>query len=438
MSERPDPYRSMRDLADLLDSAGRELRIRADLGMGVLEDPEVAGSRDRSPGTYAEAEALLHAATSAALTEAVELDADALMLRATMLTYRRIDGLQEAAYRTLGEIAGRAAGYLAPEVALGGSVVSAGLIEMDPDDRDQVARYLSDLAAGHPELLEHVSGGGLLDVLQMRSRLTSGMPTGDAAELAAEGGRAALGIGSFLPNAALALREAFGAVEPGAESQVLPATRETAPPPRGLEGLMTRLDSVGAGVLVQQVATGRWIAYLGTAPAPGRGPLRLVGSDRTSAATLAARAIQEALAEAGADSPAHVLLVGSGRSGGTAARIAAQPPEGMVVDQVVAACSPASQVPGIPEPSRLLCLENRTDPVTALGSLVNAEFDNQVLVLFEAESADPCPHIEGGRTVDRATDPLLREEVRRLEALGYLRPPAPASERGCDDEDDDR
>ena len=94
------------------------------------------------------------------------------MVRTTVLTYRWIDELQDAAYKTLGSIAGRAIGYLAPEIALGGAVVSAGLIETDALDRDGVAAYLNELAENNPELMDHVTsgGGGLLDGLQMRSR----------------------------------------------------------------------------------------------------------------------------------------------------------------------------------------------------------------------------------------------------------------------------
>ena len=112
----------------------------------------------------------------------MELDADALVVRATVLTYRWIDELQDAAYKTLGSIAGRAIGYLAPEVALGGAIVSAGLIETDALDRDGVTSYLNELAESNPELMDHMAGaGGLLDGLQMRSLLTAGVMSTDGA-----------------------------------------------------------------------------------------------------------------------------------------------------------------------------------------------------------------------------------------------------------------
>ena len=97
---------------------------------------------------------------------------------------------------TLGSIAGRAIGYLAPEVALGGAIVSAGLIETDALDRDGVAAYLNELADNNPELMEHVTsgGGGLLDGLRMRSLLTAGVLAGDQGRLAGQGGLRATGV----------------------------------------------------------------------------------------------------------------------------------------------------------------------------------------------------------------------------------------------------
>ena len=114
-------------LADLFDTSGDEMRTRARLGTEILADDDVVDSGELSPATWGEAEEDIRAATTGKhglLTRSVELDADALVVRATVLTYRWIDELQQAAYKTLGSIAGRAIGYLAPEVALGGAIVS--------------------------------------------------------------------------------------------------------------------------------------------------------------------------------------------------------------------------------------------------------------------------------------------------------------------------
>ena len=209
--EVQEQYEQMLRLADLFDESGADLRRRAMLGQQVLADPALSESAPLSPGTHARAEDDVRAATigkDGLLSRSVELDADALVLRATVHTYRWIDDLQAAAYATLGSIAGRALGYLAPEVALGGAIVSAGLIETDALDRDGVAAYLSELAESNPELMEHVtSGGGLLESLQMRSILTAGALAGEPGRLAGLGGRRAAGTSAPDTGFAAALRD---------------------------------------------------------------------------------------------------------------------------------------------------------------------------------------------------------------------------------------
>lgn len=199
MSEHPhtdasvsgDKYHDMLALADAFDRSGEEMRARSRIGAEVLTDPDVSASAALAPGSFAQAEEDIRVATTGKrglLTRSVELDADALVVRATVLTYRWIDELQTAAYRTLGSIAGRAIGYLAPEVALGGAIVSAGLIETDAMDREGVAAYLNELAENNPAFAEHVAtGGGLIDGLQMRSLLTAGVLAGDAGPMAGPG-----------------------------------------------------------------------------------------------------------------------------------------------------------------------------------------------------------------------------------------------------------
>jgi hypothetical protein len=193
-----DKYHEMLALADLFDTSGVEMRHRSRLGAEILADDDVADSAELSPATFAQAEEDIRAATTGKqglLTRSVELDADALVVRATVLTYRWIDELQDAAYKTLGNIAGRAIGYLAPEVALGGAIVSAGLIETDTLDRDGVASYLNELAESNPELMDHMAGvGGLLDGLQMRSLLAAGVMSTDRGPAAARGGLRAIGV----------------------------------------------------------------------------------------------------------------------------------------------------------------------------------------------------------------------------------------------------
>ena len=217
-----DKYDQMLALADLFDSSGSDMRARARLGDQVLRDDDVADTEELSRSTFGQAEEDIRAATTGKhglLTRSVELDADALVVRATVLTYRWIDELQQAAYKTLGSIAGRAIGYLAPEVALGGAIVSAGLIETDALDRDSVTAYLNELAENNPELMDHMSdGGGLLEGLHMRSLLTAGVLASENGAHAARGGLRAIGVDPFPADGVSAFRDSAGAfVEAEAE-----------------------------------------------------------------------------------------------------------------------------------------------------------------------------------------------------------------------------
>ncbi|PVG82360.1 hypothetical protein DDE18_12835 [Nocardioides gansuensis] len=420
-----DKYHQMLALADLFDSAGAEMRERARLGDEILRDEDVTDSAELSKSTFAEAEEDIRAATTGKhglLSRSVELDADALVVRATVLTYRWIDELQQAAYKTLGAIAGRAIGYLAPEVELGGAIVSAGLIETDALDRDDVAAYLSELAESNPDLMDHVSGaGGLLDGLQMRSLLTAGALASESAPLAARGGLRAIGVQPFDESALSAVRDAAGGVlEPrddvdGGEVE----TRAAETLPRTLEDLMANLAHADKRISVQRLGAGRFIAYLPGERAHEGARLRLVGSDNSGYVRQVVQAIEAAVE---GEPGARVMLVGSSHGGVAAAEIAAKASsDRFVVDQVVTAGSPSAQVPLIPEQTRVLSLEDRADPVALLGSLINASVQNRLTVVFDGSRADGEPaYVVGGRAADEAGHPELQAEIRRIHDLGFL------------------
>ncbi len=419
-----DAYEQMVRLAELFDGAGERMRGWATLGDEVLTDPAVAESAELSAQTFAEAEEEIRAATTGRrglLHPSVELDTDALVLRATVLTYQWIDDLQQAAYQTLGSIAGRAIGYLAPEVALGGAIVAAGLIETDSLDRDGVAAYLNELAASHPELMEHVTtGGGLLDSLQLRALLTAGVLTGDGAHHAREAGLGAVGVAPLSTGIDAALRDAaIGIAEsdPARPS----AAGSTAARPEGLAGLMAVLAATTEPVRVQQVDDERYVAYL---PGPHGGSagtgLQLVAGDTTGYADDVVRAVTAAVA-----GDARVMLVGSGAGGAAAVEIAGRDSlPGFAVEQVVTAGSPSAQAPRLPERVRVLSLEDRSDPVALLGSLINADSPQRTTVVFDAQhlvDGDDAPTlVRGGRAADRAGHPELVAELRRLREAGYL------------------
>ena len=392
-----------------------------DSAASILGDDEVVDSGELSKATWGQAEEDIRAATTGKhglLTRSVELDADALVVRATVLTYRWIDELQQAAYKTLGSIAGRAIGYLAPEVALGGAIVSAGLIETDALDRDGVTAYLSELADNNPDLMDHLSGGGgLLDGLHMRSLLTAGVLASDQGAHAARGGLRAIGIDAFPTDAVSAFRDSAGSfVEVEAPDVEADSTASEAP--RSLEELIANLLAEDRRISVQRVGTGRYIAYLPGALGAEPGRLRLVGADPTTSAGQVIRAIEKVVTE----DDARVMLVGSAAGGTVAAEIAASATSSrFVVDQVVTAGAPSAQVPRLPEAIRMLSLEDRTDPVALLGSLINARSTNRLTVVFDSSDATGTHiYVAGARAADSAEHPELRAEIARMQDLGYL------------------
>ncbi|MDT9593433.1 hypothetical protein RDV89_10170 [Nocardioides zeae] len=424
-----EKYDQMLALADLFDATGSELRARARLGEQILRDEDVEPSAPLSPRTYEAAETEIRAATTGKnglLSRSIELDADALVVRATVLTYRWIDELQDVAYRTLGSIAGRAIGYLAPEVALGGAIVSAGLIETDSMDRDGLATYLGELAEQNPDLLHHVTsgGGGLLESLQMRSLLTASFLAGDRGTDAGRAGLEAVGAGDFANDAGAALRDVAVGLTGDAVTEPEPtggADDEDAAAPRSIAELMSTLSSVQQRVRVQRVADGRYIAYLPGATRGG-GRLRLVDGDTGRYGAQLVAALEEAV---GDTTDARVMLVGAAHGGLTATEVAAAAPSSrFTVDQVVTAGAPSAQVPVVPETTRVLSLEDRTDPVALLGSLINQGVPNRVTVVFDGETARRSGatdmYVAGGRAADTSTHPALRAEIDRLVELGYL------------------
>jgi hypothetical protein len=399
-------YDELMRLADLFDGTGAEMRSRAGLGEQLLRDPAVEESAELAPASFERFDDDVRAATTGRhglLARSVELDADALVVRATVLTYQWIDDLQAAAFRTLGSIAGRAIGYLAPEVALGGAVVAAGLIETDALDRDGVAAYLEELIGDNPDLREHVAGGGgLLDGLQLRSLLTTGETTAGAARA----GLRAIGAEPFQADLGAALRDVAAPVL----GEDPPDRTTTGGGPRlsGLEDLMAALAGAPAPVSVHEVSPQRYVAFL-RGPYAGEGRQRVVAGDHAAYADHAHDALRDAV-----PADAHVLLVGCAQGGATAVEVATRPAP-YVVDQVITAGSPAALVPRLPDGVRVLSLEDRADPVAQLGALVNADAANRLTVVF-----DGADYVAGGRAVDSAQHPSIRRELDRLRGLGYL------------------
>ena len=70
---------------------------------------------------------------------------------------------------------------------------------------------------------------------------------------------------------------------------------------------------------------------------------------------------------------------------------------------------------------RVLSLEDRSDPVALLGSLVNAAADDRLTVVVDTAGAvGGAAYVTAGRAVDASDHSELRAEVGRLHELGYL------------------
>ena len=114
------------------------------------------------------------------------------------------------------------------------------------------------------------------------------------------------------------------------------------------------------------------------------------------------------------------MLVGAAQGGVTAAEVAAADHDFVIV-HVVTAGAPSAQVPRIPERTRVLSLEDRSDPVALLGSLVNAGASNRLTVVFDGEGADrESLYVAGGRAADSAEHPQLKAELALLTRAGFL------------------
>ena len=266
----------------------------------------------------------------------------------------------------------------------------------------------------------------------MRSLLTAGVLAGERRSLVARGGLRAVGVQPFGLDAASALRDSIGAFitgtnhesgdgsGPDAEVQVTPGTGTA---PSGLGDLMHTLTGTGSGVVVQEVGAARFIAYL---PGPtgarddGASPrVRLVSGDHSMYARQVVKAIEKAV---GQQADARVMLVGAAQGGTTAAEIAADCRSSrFAIDQVVTADAPAAQVPVIPEPCRVLSLEERSDPVALLGSLINHGVANRLTVAYDGKGSESGEaFVHGARAADASDHPDLVGEITRLRTLGFL------------------
>lgn len=425
---RREKYAELARLAQWFRVTGETVREHATLGPRVLADPDVAESAELAPDTWRAVEEQVVAASSGQSgleAHALELDVDALAVQATVLTYQWIDDLQELAQRTLGSVAARAVGYLAPDVALGGPIVSAGLIETTAPDRDELAAYLNELADANPELRQHFvsGGGGLVESLQLRAMLTTPALAGDDRAEVSRGGLRAIGAEPFAEEFSSALRDIAGGYvsETGGEETLTRPAGEAAAADRpvSLAALVQRLTEIETDVFVQPVGAGRFLVFLTGGSLAGTGSLRLSDGDLATSVAVAKHAVERAVA--GVEG-SRAMLVGLGRGGLVATALAADESAiTLPIDQVITAGAPAAQATQVPVTVPVLALEDRSDPVALLGSLLNASLSNRLTVVFDGAGATgAATYVRGAELADRATHDDLVATVQRLRELGYL------------------
>ncbi len=385
-------YAAARDLADAFDAAGDLLRGWAASGLRVMRDPDLLESGLLAPGTCATAEAAVLEATGGphgVAAASLGWEADAVAVRVAIDCLEHADDAVRTTISAVNhQLAPAAVGALALPVAI------------DPG-----------LLTAHPGLTEHLVDG-------------------------LGGPLAALGLGTLYGDPGRPV------VTPYAAS--LPATR-----PASVRDLVEHLhdvaalsghpDSAANGTIEVQSITGptgevRHVVYLpGTddfnAPWDQDGDVRDLETDLD----LAARqpdayqaGILDALQQAGVRPDQPVLLVGHSLGGMAAAAILAGD-GGYHVTDVLTAGAPTAQVPGFPEGSHALSLEQQGDIVPELDGAANPDSVEQTTVLFDAQ---PEPGVlahhgydayaQGAALVDGSADPSVVDAVASLHEHGYL------------------
>ena len=444
-------YDAMDALAGLYDDRSSQMIDWAGLGARTVADPHLLASAMLSPATCAEAEAAVLLATGQLAGHAVWWRADAVSVRAAVEAYRLADDhageLCRSADWTLGYAVGATVPEVAPAVAAGFAAwqhLPAGVRERlvhrggsSPAPAssaagasggigDTVSRDVSELAAEHPELTQHLIGAvsGLLAGL--------GLP---------------VGIG--MRSAAASAARAYGP-ETGERTERRPDLRvtDTQEAPADVTDVVEHLGQLSdmsdaahpennGTIEIQRLTRadgGRdWIVYLpGTDdmdPLHGTGDsdvrdmaenLRLEGGEPTAYAA----GITDAMHRAGIGPDDPVMLAGHSQGGMEAEAIAASG-SGFHIEQIVTAGSPAVPEP-LPDDVHALQLEHDGDLVPALDGRDNDSSPAHVTVRFDSgvdgivENHDFTHYTLGAAAVDASSDPVLVAQIDGMRSDGFL------------------
>ncbi|QZY29424.1 GPI inositol-deacylase [Nocardioides coralli] len=413
------------------DTGGRLVAMAWDDKLEAA-DGDLVASAILSPDSFAAAEAAILEATygpRGLVVRAATIEAQSVCFVACVELYRTADRARHAALETLHYGLGFAIGVNLPTVLLAGGLAYGGLRMSGVSDAELIA-HLED----HPELLETLvgGGGGLLDGMAANPLTAPVMGALGLDGFHADTGAAADDLGALL----------FGDYR-GALDQGYPEDVFAYDAPRDLGDLVEDLsqpadDTVPDGVIsVQQLTradgTVSWIVQLpGTDDFLAEDAIRNMGSNLNLIAgddTAYGDAVALALAEAGVEADAPVMLVGHSQGGMQAAGLAADPDFGYHVTHVVTAGSPVA-TSGIPDEVTVLSLENTGDVVPLLDGESNPDTARHVTVQADVHGgsfgAGPGQNhslsVYGdiADAADASTDPSVEAVLGSMRQQGFL------------------
>jgi hypothetical protein len=431
-------------LAGLFDTAGDGLRGDAWEDKGLLLDGDLVASALLSPGTFAEAELEVLAATygpDGLAVRAVGVEAVALVMETGVQAYRNVDELSRQVLEGIDYAIGYTIGAALPVLLVGGVAVVAAnpavvaFLAANPAARDALVEDglagLQGFLEDNPDLVQHLvnGGGGLMD------GLGAWLPPDVRVALFLQ-----LGIDPLHPttnDAALDLAALFR----DGDHDVVPGEGHDLAPPDSVEELMENLSETNGGedggidiqvvgeppnqrYIVNLPGTDDWVGDPGDARDLGSN-LRLVGGEDT----VYSRGIQEAMREAGVPPGADVMLVGHSQGGMTAVNLAADPDfrDDYNVRHVVTAGAPTAQVPHIPDSTQVLSLENTGDVVPLTDGEDNPDQPNRTTVRFDNRTGSigdnhsmDLTYTPGGAAVDASDDPSIVESIEQMRQDGFL------------------
>ena len=426
-------------LAGDYDAAGGRMREWAGRSGAVLLDGDLLESALLAPGSFAEAEAAVLAATSGpdgVLVASVVWEADAVTIRVAVRATQLTDDLVAQTWEVLDHQLGFAVGYT---VAAGAPMLvlpAAGLALLWPElppalqhaSLDQLQEWLVD----HPDAVQHLvnGSGGLLEGLW--DGLTPWAPGGPfGVPLLVPDTEAAAGL--------LAALYSDGHHQTTPSPLAIPGSEAA---PADLAALVQHLAQVDAQpsgtVEVQTIRAAdgsvRHVVYLPgtddltTTPWSQDADVRdldtnfllVSGQDNSYQ-----QGILDAMQQAGVRPSEPVALVGHSQGGMEAAAILAQGSP-YAVTHVVTAGAPTAHLDGFPPGSHVLSLENRGDVVPLLDGEDNPDSAEQVTVRFDSDegtvvgSHDLAQYVGGALAVQASDDPSILEQLSSLEAAGFV------------------